>query len=113
MADPIAALVDAFQEFWREACRQRLERLAESLEPWMRAMLTEPLPEDWQAEVDRFVENTLGRRVSPCNMIPTSTLALYSDRRFSWLENSGKYAQCNPVCGTLSRGSFGGSNGPR
>ena len=57
-SDAFEELAQKVQELWLEACRARLERLAESWDPWIRAMLTEPLPDDWLAEIDRFVENT-------------------------------------------------------
>jgi hypothetical protein len=59
--DGFQLLVHEFKRLWVEACRERLERFAARMESWIRAMLTEPLPEDWEAEIDRFLENT--RRV--------------------------------------------------
>jgi hypothetical protein len=54
--DHFQRLVLEFKRLWVAACVERLERLKSLWEPWITRMLTEPMPEDWEAELDRFVE---------------------------------------------------------
>jgi hypothetical protein len=67
-SDPFVELVSEFKRFWLEACRERLERLKAIWEPWIRHMLTEPIPDDWEAEVDDFVDtvrDSIGLIITP------------------------------------------------
>jgi hypothetical protein len=55
--DHFQRLVLEFERLWVAACVERLERLKSLWEPWITRMLTEPMPDDWEAELDRFVED--------------------------------------------------------
>jgi hypothetical protein len=68
VGDKIDEAVREFKRLWLEASQQKLQQVCALWDPWIRRMLTEPLPDDWHAEVDDFVDEvreTIGLVIAP------------------------------------------------
>ena len=81
VGDKIDEAVREFKRLWLEASRQKLQQVCAMRDPWIRRMLSETLPGDWQAEVDDFVDEVrdpLGAR----HGYPKRTSAQSGDPKF-------------------------------